>query len=76
MAKFTNGRALIIGVGADLPVTVQDADAVASLLRDPTRCAYPTGQVKLLTEKQACRQYILEELEQLAIATRLNQKNK
>ncbi len=42
---FTPGYAVVIGVGADLPVTVEDAAAVADLLRDPSRCAYPAEQV-------------------------------
>ena len=39
--SFQRGYALVVGVGADLPVTITDATAMATLLRDPARCAYP-----------------------------------
>ncbi len=32
---FTHGHALVIGMGADLPVTITDAQGIAALLRDP-----------------------------------------
>lgn len=57
--KFTNGHALLIGVGADLPITVQDATAIKDVLIDPNRAAYPPQQVTLLTETAATRQNIL-----------------
>jgi hypothetical protein len=60
------GRALVIGVGADLPITVADATAVADLLRDPGRCAYPPDQVHLLIESNATREHILAGLDELA----------
>lgn len=66
MSQFINGHALVIGVGADLPVTVEDATAIATMLEDPERCAYPPSQVTLLTEKGASRKKIVESLEQLA----------
>lgn len=62
---FSSGYAVVIGVGADLPVTVEDAHAIANQLRDPTRCAYPPEQVRLLTEESACRENILAALEWL-----------
>ncbi|MEH1971552.1 MULTISPECIES: hypothetical protein [unclassified Nostoc] len=34
---FTNGYALLIGVGADLPVTVKDATAIEVILIDGDR---------------------------------------
>lgn len=46
---FVHGHALVVGVGADLPNTVDDAIGLASILCDPERCAYPAEQVKLLT---------------------------
>ena len=67
---FTHGYAVIIGVGADLPVTVDDATAVADLLRAPTRCAYPPEQVQLLVGKQARRAHILAALDKLATQTK------
>jgi hypothetical protein len=66
---FDNGYAVIVGVGADLPVTIADATAVADLLRDPSRCAYPVNQVKLLTGKNAHRESILSSLDWLADTT-------
>jgi hypothetical protein len=52
---FTQGHACIVGVGSDLPNTVQDAEKIAALLTDPERCAYPPEQVQLLTGTQATR---------------------
>jgi len=49
--KFTNGHALLIGVGADLATTVNDAKGVAKILTDRERCAYPTEQVALLAQQ-------------------------
>ncbi|MEH2317870.1 hypothetical protein [Nostoc sp.] len=37
---LTNGYALLIGVGADLPVTVKDATAIQDILIDSDRAAY------------------------------------
>jgi hypothetical protein len=62
---FTHGYALLIGVGGDLPVTVQDAIALHDILISPQRCAYPPGQVKLLTKEQANRNGILDCLDWL-----------
>jgi hypothetical protein len=65
-ASFEHGYAAVIGVGADLPVTVDDAQGVAGLLRDPARCAYPSHQVQLLTGENARRHHILAALARLA----------
>ena len=68
MAKnslFTHGYALLIGVGGDLPVTVKDATALHDILIAPQRCAYPLGQVKLLTKSQADQSGILDGLDWL-----------
>lgn len=62
---FSNGHALIIGVGADLPVTVTDATALRDVLVAPHRAAYPSDQVELLTEDKADRQGILQALERV-----------
>jgi hypothetical protein len=61
---FVNGYALLIGVGADLPVTVEDATALRNVLVDPNRAAYPLAQVTLLTETAATRQQILAAFDQ------------
>ena len=66
---FKQGYAVVVGVGADLPVTVDDATAVANLLGDPSRCAYPIEQVRLLTEENADRTNILSALSWLAEMT-------
>lgn len=62
---FVNGHALLIGVGADLPVTVKDAMAVRDVLIDPRRAGYPPEQVSLLTEAQASRGNVLTGLDEL-----------
>jgi len=62
---FSNGYALLIGVGADLPVTVNDATALRDVLVNPNRAAYPQEQVKLLTEKNADRQTIIDAFDRL-----------
>lgn len=69
MPQFTHGHALIIGMGADLPNTVQDAAGLAEILKDEQRCAYPPGQVALLTGEQATRGAVLSALDGLARQT-------
>ena len=69
MATFIQGRALVIGVGADLPNTVADAQGIAELLTDPTLCAYPPAQVTMLTCEAATRTGMLTALDQLVQAT-------
>jgi Caspase domain/Effector-associated domain 11 len=60
MSVFTQGYALLIGVGNDLPATVKDVEGVESLLLDPLRAAYPRDQVITLTEKNASKAGMLE----------------
>jgi hypothetical protein len=62
---FSNGYALLVGIGADLPVTVKDATALYNLLIDPGRAAYSTEQVALRTKTSATRQQILAVFDQL-----------
>jgi len=67
---FTQGNACIIGVGGhDIPRTIDDAVGIATILRDPERCAYPPEQVQLLTGKDATRARILAGLEHLVATT-------
>lgn len=47
---FIHGHALIIGVGSyqyeprlNVPITEADAEAVATVLRDPQSCGYPAA---------------------------------
>ena len=63
---FSNGHALLIGVGDDLPMTVKDAEAIRDLLIDSERAAYPKDQVALLTNENANKANIIAELEKLA----------
>jgi hypothetical protein len=62
---FSNGYALLVGIGVDLPVTVKDATAIYNLLIDPSHAAYSTEQVALLTETSATRQHILAAFDRL-----------
>ena len=69
MTAFSTGHAVVVGVGADLPNTVDDAQAIANVLRDEGRCAYPPGQVELLTQEMASRVGLLAALDRLANRT-------
>jgi hypothetical protein len=64
--SFEAGRALLVGAGADLPNTVDDAQGLAEILKDPDRCAYQPDQVELLTGEAANRSGILASLDKLA----------
>ena len=70
---FKQGYALVIGVGshqfapgADVPVTVSDAQAVHDILVDPTRCGYPVQQVTFLHDATATAKQIETTLADLA----------
>jgi uncharacterized caspase-like protein len=63
---FTAGHALVVGVGHDLPNTIDDAKGLADILKDKQRCAYPAKQVELLTDKKASRDNIIAALQALA----------
>jgi len=63
---FTHGYAVVIGMGADLPVTITDAQGVAALVRDPARCACPPEKLQLLTGPGARRADVLQALDKLA----------
>jgi hypothetical protein len=67
--SFKHGYAVVIGIGADLPTTIDDAQGIASLLQDPARCAYSPNQVQLLTGENARRNDILKALDWLAEQT-------
>jgi hypothetical protein len=64
--SFESGHALLIGVGADLPDTVNDARGMADILKDEGHCAYPPAHVTLLTGESADRPSILATLDRLA----------
>src|SRR6266536_1096588 len=62
---FENGYGLIIGVGADLPTTVKDAKAIHKLLINPSRGAYTSDHLRILTENHATRKRLLEAFDAL-----------
>jgi serine/threonine protein kinase len=64
-----SGHALVVGVGDDLPNTVDDAIGLANILKDPERCAYPSDQVHLLVGPDANRDAVLSTLDALAQST-------
>jgi hypothetical protein len=77
--SFDRGHALLIGVGTyqhtsrlNVPITADDARAVAQVLRDPRFCGYPASQVALLHDQQATSAGILAALDDLANRTRLD----
>jgi Caspase domain len=63
---FTQAHALVIGVGGDLPVTIDDAKAIAATLGDPRRCAIPTENIQVLTDTGATRSGIVAALKEIA----------
>ena len=70
---FTNGHALIIGVGQyehmsqyNVPIAAKDAEAVKQTLPDPSHCGYPAEQVRLLSDQAATREAVLSALDELA----------
>jgi len=69
VVTFERGHALVVGVGADLPNTADDAIGLAEILKDPGRCVYPPTQVHMLTGKAATRDAILAAFETLAQST-------
>ncbi|HUV90889.1 MAG TPA: caspase family protein [Anaerolineae bacterium] len=69
LIRFTQGHALVVGAGGDLPNTVNDAMGVARILKDPERCAYPPDQVHLFTAERATRAAVLSAFDTLAQST-------
>lgn len=69
---FNNGYAVVIGVGGDLPNTVDDAEGLANILVDPSRCAYLPSHVQLLTGERAKKADILKALDTLDHQTQKN----
>ena len=57
-----HNRGLIIGVGADLPMTITDAKGIASILSDPARCSFAPADVRVLTEAHTTWDAILAAL--------------
>ena len=70
---FTNGFALVIGIGTyantpklNVPITAQDAKEIAEVLKDQSKCGYPAQQVTLLNDADATRDRILQEFDAIA----------
>ena len=73
---FTQGHALVIGVGtyrnvpkSNVLAAVSDAQAVAAVLQDPRTCGYPSGQVRLIVNEGATKELTLAALDELAART-------
>jgi small GTP-binding protein len=64
-SSFVHGYALVIGVGGDLPVSVQDAKALYRLFTDPKRAGYPADHVIVVTEQDATREGMLQAFDRL-----------
>ena len=62
---FEQGHALLIGVGDDLPLTVNDATAIQNVLADPNLAGYPPENISLLVNEDADRKGILKALDDL-----------
>jgi hypothetical protein len=62
---FLNGYALLIGIGADLPVTAKDATAVKEILINPNHAAYSPDRVHLLVDIASTRSNILDTFDTL-----------
>ena len=75
-ANFDQGYAIVVGVGADLPNTVDDAIGIAGILKDPARCAYPPGQVHTLTGERATRDNIFSTFDTLSQSTNPQSTNR
>lgn len=73
LTSFSGGHALIIGTGTDIDgdlssrfkSTINDAELIAEVLREPTLCAFPECQVKVLVGQDATRERIVTELDLL-----------
>ena len=63
--NFKDHHALIIGVGADLPVTANDAQTLAEFLTSPRCGSYDANKVVLLTETEATASNITKALDRL-----------
>ncbi len=66
-ATFKHGHALIVGVGADLPETVADAQSVFDVLTNPNRAGFPPDQVACLANESATRAKSLTDLDDFVL---------
>ncbi len=74
--SFQSGYALVVGVGEfayhpeyNVPITVQDAEAVAEILTNSQKCGYLPGQVTVLTGPNTTKEKIVRALYNLSIDT-------
>ena len=65
MHELDNAFALLIGVGADLPVTAADAQSLYDLLSHPKIGGYRSENIELLIEEEATREHILAAFDRL-----------
>jgi len=65
-AQFHGGHALLIGVGGNLPCTVNDVKELREILIDRQRCGYSARKVTVLAERDATADNIRAELKRLA----------
>src|SRR5262245_16838668 len=72
MTTFKSGHALLVGVGADLPNTVDDAKGLAGILTDGERCSYPPQQVVAITKADTTRAAVLAAFDALAARSDAN----
>ena len=78
--EFSHGYALLIGVGESayprlsLPITVKDTQAIYAALINPELCGYPEGNIRVLNNKEATRDNILEGLKWLQESANNNKK--
>ena len=70
---FEGGHALLIGVGShtyapqlNVPISVDDAQAIADVLTNEEYCGYPSSQVEVLHDASATQEGILFALSELA----------
>ena len=65
VSKLKKAYALLIGVGNDLPVTIDDATAIKNTLADASLASYPPENIFFLTGKKATRKGILKAFDKL-----------
>ncbi len=70
---FKGGHALLIGVGShtyapqlNVPISVDDAQAIADVLTNEGYCGYPSNQVEVLHDASATKEGILGALTELS----------
>jgi uncharacterized caspase-like protein len=69
-STFMHGHALLVGVGGDLAVTVDDAQNLGKVLEHSARAAYPSAQIETLLGGNATRTNILAAFDRLIERTK------